>query len=122
MYGNVQYKEMENITMKKIVALVLVAIMLTAVLASCGKLSGTYSAEILGTGAELEFKGSKVIITPKVLGSRQDPIECKYTIKDDTITITPLKDGEKTEYDGTSDFEKGEDYIKIGILTFNKVD
>ena len=122
MYGNVQYKEMENITMKKIVALVLVAVMLTAVLASCGKLSGTYSAEVLGTGAELEFKGSKVIITPKVLGQRGSAVECKYVIKDDTITITPLDDGEETEYDGTSDFEKGEDYIKIGILTFNKVD
>lgn len=109
--------------MKKIVALVLVAVMLTMTLASCGtKLSGTYTAEILGTGAELEFKGSKVIITPKVLGSSQASVECKYTIKDDKITITPLDDGEETEYDGTSDFEKGDDYIKIGIITFNKED
>ena len=45
--------------MKKIIALVLVAVMLTMTLVSCGGVSGTYSAEAIGTGVELEFKGSK---------------------------------------------------------------
>ena len=53
--------------MKKIIALVLVAVMLTMTLASCGGISGKYSAELLGTGVELEFKGSKVNARFKVL-------------------------------------------------------
>ena len=113
--------EMEDVTMKKIIALVLVAVMLTMTLASCGGISGTYSAEILGSGAEYEFKGSKVTITPKLLGGYGTPIEAKYKIKDDKITIT-IEGEEDSEYAGTYDFEKGDDYIKIGAITYKKAD
>ena len=107
--------------MKKIVALVLVAVMLTMTLASCGGISGTYSAEVLGIGVEYEFKGSKVTITPKLLGGYGDPVEATYKIKDDKITIT-IKGDEDSEYAGTYDFEKGDDYIKIGAVTYKKAD
>ena len=93
----------------KVVALAMVAVMLCAVLASCGKtLSGKYSSdEVLGTGTTFEFKG-------------------RYSIKDDKITFTfEEADDEKTKeelkkYSGTFDFEQGDDYIKIGLATYKK--
>ena len=107
--------------MKKIIALVLVAVILT--LASCGGVSGKYSAELLGTGVELEFKGSKVTARFKVLGSYGDPIEGKYKIKGDEITITfPDGDEETEDLSGTHAFEKGDDYVKIGVVTYKSVD
>ena len=104
----------------RVLALVMVALMLCLTLASCGKkLSGTYSMEALGTGAELEFKGSKVTITLKVLGQAGDPVEGKYSIDGDKITFEfDSEDKDVEKYDGTFDFEEGEDYIKIG--TFGK--
>jgi len=109
--------------MKKIIALVLVAVMLTMTLASCGGISGKYSAELLGTGVELEFKGSKVNARFKVLGSYGEAIEGKYKIKGDKITITfPDGDKETEDLSGTHAFEKGDDYIKIGVVTYKSVD
>ena len=115
--------EMEDITMKKIIALVLVAVMLTMTLVSCGGVSGTYSAELIGSGVELEFKGSKVSARFKVLGMYGDPIEGKFKVKGDKITIT-FDDGDKKteEISGTHSFEKGDDYIKIGVVTYKAVD
>jgi len=107
--------------MKKIVALVLVAVMLTMTLASCGGISGTYELDAIVGGVEYEFKGSKVTITPKLLGGYGDPVEATYKIKDDKITIT-IKGDEDSEYAGTYDFEKGDDYIKIGAITYKKAD
>jgi hypothetical protein len=115
--------EMEDITMKKVIALALVAVMLTMTLVSCGGVSGKYSAELLGTGVELEFKGSKVNARFKVLGSYGDTIEGKYKIKGDEITITfPDGDKETEDLSGTHSFEKGDDYIKIGVVTYKAVD
>ena len=110
--------------MKKIIALVLVAVMLTMTLASCGtKLSGTYSAEAIGTGVTYEFKGSKVTITVKALGMELGSAEGKYSIEKDKITFTfESEDDDVKKYDGTFDFEKGDDYIKIGTLTCKAVD
>ncbi len=104
----------------KVLALVMTAVILCLALASCGKtLSGTYTMEALGTGAEMEFKGSKVTITLKVLGKAGDPVEGKYSIDDDKITFEfESEDKDVKAYDGTFDFEEGEDYIKIG--TFGK--
>lgn len=105
----------------KVLALVMTAVLLCLTLASCGKtLSGTYTMELLGTGTELEFKGSKVTMTVKVAGAEVgDPIEGKYSIKDDKITFEfESDDKDAKEYNGTFDFEEGEDYIKIG--TFGK--
>ena len=109
--------------MKKVIALALVAVMLTMTLVSCGGVSGKYSAELLGTGVELEFKGSKVTARFKVLGSYGDAIEGKYKIKGDEITITfPDGDKETEDLSGTHSFEKGDDYIKIGVVTYKAVD
>lgn len=112
----------------KVVALAMVAVMLCAVLASCGKtLSGKYSSkEVLGTGTTFEFKGSKVTITMKAMGVELGSVEGKYSIKDDKITLTfEETDDEKTKeelkkYSGTFDFEQGDDYIKIGLATYKK--
>ena len=103
----------------KVLALVMTAVILCLTLASCGKtLSGTYSMEVLGTGTELEFKGNKVTITGKVAGVEVgDPAEGKYSIKDDKITFEfESDDKEVKEYNGTFDFEEGDDYIKIGAF------
>ena len=107
--------------MKKIIALVLVAAILTLTLVSCG-VSGTYSAEMVGTGVELQFKGSKVIARFKVLGMYGDPIEGTFKVKGDEITIT-FPDGDKDTKDlsGTHSFEKGDGYVKIGIVTYKEV-
>ena len=62
----------------KAAALIMAALVLCLALASCGKtLSGTYSMEAAGTGAELEFTGSKVNITPKLLGVYGTSVEAK---------------------------------------------
>ena len=104
----------------RVIAVVMVAIMLCLSLASCGKkLSGTYSAEVFGSGVEYEFSGSKVTITVKVLGAEVGSAEGKYSIKDDKITFEfESEDEDVDKYSGTFDFEEGEDYIKIG--TFGK--
>ncbi len=103
----------------KVLALVMTAVILCLTLASCGKtLSGTYSMEAFGTGTEFEFKGNKVTITAKVAGAQVgDPVEGKYSIKDDKITFEfESDDKEAEEYNGTFDFEEGDDYIKIGAF------
>lgn len=108
----------------RILAIAMVAIMLCLTLVSCGKkLSGTYSAEIFGSGAEYEFKGSKVTITVKALGTEVATAEGKYSIDDDKITFEFESDDEDVkEYSGTFDFEEKEDSIKIGIIEYEKKD
>ncbi len=103
----------------KVLALVMTVVLLCLTLASCGKtLSGTYSMEALGTGSEMEFKGNKVTLTVKVAGKVVgEPVEGKYSIKDDKITFEfESEDKDAENYSGTFDFEEGEDYIKIGTL------
>ena len=106
----------------RIIAVALVAVMLCLSLVACGKkLSGTYSAEILGSGAEYEFKGSKVTVTYKALGVVGFEAEGTYKIKDDKITFTfESDDKDAKDYNGTFDFEEGDDYIKIGIIKYTK--
>ena len=107
----------------RILAVVMAVLMVTLVLASCGKtLSGTYSAEALGTGVTLEFSGKKVTMTNKVLGTQVgDPVEGTYKIEDNKITITvETEDKDIGALNGTFDFEEGEDYIKIGIIKYTK--
>lgn len=101
----------------KIAALALVVVMLAATLVSCGGLSGTYE----GMGTEYTFKGSKVSIQVNVFGANiGDPIEGTYKISGDKITLTFADDEGADKYSGTFDFEKGDDYIKIGMVTYNK--
>lgn len=113
---------MKKIT--KVIAIVLVLATLVCAFASCGKkVSGKYEATVFGTGTCLEFKGSKVTVQFKLLGSYGDAIEGKYQIKDDQITLTFDGDDEDAEaLEGTFDFEEGDDYIKIGSVKYTKVD
>ena len=107
----------------RILAVVMAVLMVTLVLASCGKtLKGTYSAEIAGTGNTLEFSGKKVTITYKFLGQQVgDAVEGTYEIKDNKITITvETEDKEIGSLNGTFDFEEGDGYIKIGIIKYTK--
>ena len=106
----------------RVLALVMALSMVLVVFAACGKtISGTYAAEVLGTGATYEFKGSKVTVTYKALGVVGFEAEGTYKIKDDKITFTFESDDEDAkDYNGTFDFEEGDDYIKIGIVKYTK--
>lgn len=108
----------------RILALVMALATVLCVFAACGKtLKGEYSAEIAGTGVTYTFEGSKVTITTSVLGVKAVEIEGTYKIKDDEITFTfESDDKDAKEYDGTFDFEEGDDYIKIGIAKYTKKD
>ena len=109
----------------KVLALVLIAATVCTVFAACGsKLSGKYK-DALGL-TTLEFKGDKMKLT--IVGLDDLAIECKYSIKGDEISIT--YDGDKADemkdylgdLTGTSDFEKGDDYIKIDGVKYKKAD
>ena len=121
--------------MKKFLSVVLVCAMLFGCvlsLASCGnKPSGKYQAKVELFGQSVtttyNFKLSKVIVTieTEILGSVEtEENEYKYKVnkKDDgtlTIDLTGEVDGEeKTQ---TYTYEKGDDYIKIGGVQYNKV-
>jgi uncharacterized lipoprotein YehR (DUF1307 family) len=115
----------------RILSVVMAVLMLCLTLASCGKkLSGKYSAEALGSGATFEFKGSKVTIAVKLLGTEVGSAEGTYEIKDDKITFD-IADEEEidnaiakkaiAELEKPADFEEGEDYIKIGGAKYEAV-
>ncbi len=104
----------------RITALTLVMLILSISLVSCGGLSGKYEASILGTGTAYTFKGSKVTVDFMVLGMSKS-VEGKYKIKGDKITFT-FDDEEGEKYAGEFNFEKGDEYIKIGIVEYKKVD
>ena len=108
----------------KIMALALAIVTLATLLVSCGGLSGKYK----NLTTSFEFKGSKVIID--VLGLGLD-IEGKYEIKDDKISFefdtddidnTVAKAAVEEFNDIEFDFEKGDDYIKIGGVKYTKAD
>lgn len=109
--------------MKKILCGVLVVVLLLS-LAACGsKLSGTYKTkEIAGTYTSYTFKGSKLTVEVFVLGQKTLTAEGTYKIDGDEITITYKGDSKdnKDVLSGTQSFEKGDGYIKIGILTLDK--
>ena len=111
-------------TFVKVIALALVLVTVACLFASCGKrISGKYEATLIGTGTCLEFKGGKVIAQFKLLGSYGDPVEGKYEIKDDKITLTFEGDNKDADaLEGTFDFEEGDNYIKIGAIKYTKVD
>lgn len=107
---------MKNIV--RIAAVALVIVMLAATLASCGGLSGTYETGLLGQTVAYEFKGSKVTITVTLLGT-VNSIEGKYKVSGDEITFE-FDDDDADKYEGTFTFEKGDDYIKIAGVKYNK--
>lgn len=133
---------MEEHIMKKfarILSLTLVAVMLCATLASCGKVSGAYYAEVnLGVASgkvTYDFGAfGKVTMTVEtsniVTGSAAKTYEGKYEIteKDDDkmeITFTFEDENDDTKaYGGTQSFsiDKENDTIKIGLVTYKKAE
>jgi hypothetical protein len=97
--------------------------MLCLSLVSCGKkLSGTYSAIVLGSGAEYEFKGSKVEITVKAVGIVVAEVEGKYSIDDDKITFE-FEDEDAEDFAGTETFKELENgNIEIGGVEYKLIE
>ena len=115
-------------TVLKVVALMLVAVIACAALASCGKkLSGDYyfgDKTITKSYTEYSFSGSKVSISVYLLGNKvgDESYEAKYAIKDDEITLT-WEDAEGEKQTSTQTFEELEDgSIKIGALSLKKAE
>ena len=115
-------------TVIKIVAVLMIAIVACAALASCGKkLSGEYylgDKTITKSYTTYDFSGSKVTVSVYLLGNKvgDDSFEGKYSIKDDEITIT-WKDDEGEEHSNTQTFVENDDgSIKIGALTYKKAE
>lgn len=110
--------------MKKILSAVLACALLVGclfTLASCGGISGSYTAEveILGQGGSTtyDFHGSKVdIITKtKILGNvNTETVEASYKVDGEEIIITI------DEKSSTYTFEKGDGYIKIAGIQYTK--
>lgn len=125
-------------TMTRVVAVALVAVIMTMMLASCGNtLSGTYEAEtelnliIVKTTVKYtyEFKGKNVTLTTASTTGSTTTTKTQsgtYEINEDKITITWTQDvetgenGDGTVKSGTYDFAKGDGYIVIGELKLNK--
>ena len=117
----------------RILALCLVAVMICLTFASCGKkLSGKYSADVLGTGTTMTFDGKdvKIAFTVTLLGE-VGSVDATYSIKDDKISFD-FGDEEEVDNDLAKSvlksleepvsFEEGEDYIKINGVKYNKVE
>lgn len=103
------------------ISVLLLLCLIGGVFASCGKtLSGTYQTEkVLETYTELKFSGSKVTISVYAVGAQVSSVECTYELKDTSIVIT-VPDGENAPLSGEMSFEKTDDTLKIGALTFHK--
>lgn len=110
-------------TFVRIAAVAVLVVMLACSLVACGGLSGTYATdETLGSGVSYTFKGKEVTIEVKVLGFTTELVG-EYSIDDDKITFTFDEDEEDaSKYEGSFDFEKGDDYIKIGGIKYEKED
>ena len=126
-------------TMTRVVAVALLAVMMCAVLASCGNtISGKYEAEkeinmiLFKTTVKYsyEFKGKDVTLTTSWTTGSETTSKTQsgtYEINEDKITITwaqdveTSEDGDGTVKSGTYDFAKGDGYIVIGELKLNKI-
>jgi len=123
--------------MKKIISAILVCVLLlgcVCTLASCGKtLSGKYELVITKDNTvTYEFSFNKYTKTTKtgVLGyAKEDVVEGTYKIEEveeNEFEITFTWEGDGEEKSETVSFtegeENGEKYIKLGGLTFVKVD
>lgn len=105
--------------MKKIISTMLVCVLLLGcvfTLASCSRLSGTYSNVEDGTGTTYEFDGDQLVMKTYLLGVKTAEVEGTYEIKDDEIIITWETVGGK-EVEARFEFERGFDdgkaYIEI---------
>ncbi len=111
----------------RIMSLALVAVMLCATLASCGGVaSGEYvngDTSITKTYSKYTFSGSKFTLEVYVLGNKvgDESFEGKYKVKDGEITFT-WENAEGEEKTNTQTFEETDEGIKIGALTYKKVE
>ena len=122
----------------RIMSVALVVVMLCATLASCGKVSGAYSAKIDVLLASVEvtydfgaFGKVEMTVKGEALGATDTKTyEGKYEItekEDDKMEITFTFDDENDDtktYGGTQSFsiDKENDTIKIGLVTYKKVE
>ena len=111
----------------RIMSLALVAVMLCATLASCGGIaSGEYvngDTEITKSYSKYTFSGSKFTVEVYLAGNKvtDSSFEGKYKVKDGEITFT-WENAEGEEKTSTATFEETDDGIKIGPLTYKKVE
>ena len=116
--------------MKKIISTVLVCVLLLGCvlsLGSCSKLLyGKYELDAAVASVTYDFKITTVEITYELLG-QEVTLEGDFKIAENEkgeleITFTFENEEEAKEYAGTFSFEKGEDYVKIGGVKYNKVE
>ena len=100
--------------MLKILALMMACILLCTALFSCRqRLSAEYENALYDIS--FAFEGRRVTYTRRFLGKEQATAKGRYVIKGDKITLTFDEENEETKaWNGTFDFEQGENYIKIG--------
>lgn len=120
--------------MKRIVSAILVCVLLVSsmfMLTSCGKsLSGEYKDDLTNNVTYKFGAFGKVTLSIDSIIGEDKVYEGKYEIEgeDDDLEITFTFEDEDANkvYGGTSDFAQGEEngkkYIKIGFLTYSKVD
>ena len=119
--------------MKRIISTILVCVLLVGsvfALASCGNNpSGSYESigyqSVAKTGGVYEFgMGGKVTYTFFAAGVESYSVEGEYKVEtkdDDKLTITFTYGEDKGDAkSGTVSFEKGDDYIKIAGIKYNK--
>ena len=114
-------------TFKKILVVALAALMILS-LASCGKkLSGTYTADLLGTGTKMVFDGKNVTVSVTLLGQDLASVEGTYKIKGEEITFDFSNEDVDEDLNevlealsGTLSFEDGDGYVKIGGTKYTK--
>lgn len=112
----------------RILALTLATVMLMATLASCGGVSsGDYYAgdkDTIKTYTMYSFSGNKVTFSSYLLGQKVDSatLEGKYKVDGDEIIFTWV-DADGKEITDTQSFAENEDgSIKIGLLTYKKIE
>jgi hypothetical protein len=73
--------------------------------------------EAFGTGATMTFSGKKVTLAVKLLGTELSAVDGTYKIEENKITLSfDSEEDDVKKYNGTFDFEEGDDYIKIGAF------
>ena len=105
--------------------LVMALVCIGTVLAGCAKtLSGTYKADVFGSGVSYTFKGKDVTVNVLVLGTVVTTLSGTYEIGDGTITLTfgDAEEAEAKTYGGTFEFAEGENTIKIGLTELTRVE
>ena len=118
--------------MKKIISTILVCVLLVSsllALTSCGKtLTGKYEANLIAAEVTYEFGAfGKVTCTVDPIIGDEKVYEGKYEFNDagDKITLT-FDSEDADEYEGMHDFssgeEDGQEYIKLGLVKYEKID